>query len=765
MGRIISIDTRIDNGVEVGDWVRGIAGVVEDVRVRMGRDGPIITLTGRDVISAKLDTNYHRAYADYDDTADTDGANELSSLNIGLTLVELIQDLVNIGDQAFGVDIMNEDISSTPQGDDLTPTETFLWGVNLVPQYIDTGDSRLLNVVSSICDNYGMEIWRSYDAPDFRDYGSYLAPRGSGRYGSLRTGRWNYGGGSVDHTFLGPDHATPGEENTVSIVLAENRLNAVSQVVLATDGQGVTSSLLTGGDVGPGAHPSFQHPPENYSLQMSLPLATSLVGANQFSYFDAGKVFQQDPIINAGTGDPTNVPDDSFYAEDVAVMPNGDFVVAFDGTTLKSWAWDKVSNLWGAEADSITVATTPNNVIFNFTGDHVALVSDGTPFITVYPINLTTGVFGAKASDPATLPAGLGHGVAWSHDELHIAVAHTSSPYITVYPWTNGTSTFGAKVADPSDLTGMRAGIWPAFSGPDDAIVVTNDPLIGGTQPPIAGWPWTGSFGTRYADPPKLDNVGDDFTLGGGWCEFRNLSAGPQLIAMQGTTDDRVVAMEFILFNSTSGFEQSSAGGAFEGRDQVTPFLAPWTTYSGDNPEANKSGWFGTDGVVMAYRSNTAAGNVGALVTYYAVSGTRIDTAVPDRSPAPFFGAKAAVPHPDGTAVFICGINDPASADVTLSPYVLNMELPTQYNGGPGKMRWFRENSERFGVEVQLVNDNSISISDIFVCDDPLRTGLTVNAPFVVDAISYRCTARGELTVTVSGLTADVVAAINRNSR
>lgn len=43
--------------------------------------------------------------------------------------------------------------------------------------------------------------------------------------------------------------------------------------------------------------------------------------------------------------------------------------------------------------------------------------------------------FGAKYSNPATLPTGNANGVAFSPSGAAIAVAHTASPFITVYPW------------------------------------------------------------------------------------------------------------------------------------------------------------------------------------------------------------------------------------------------------------------------------------------------------------------------------------------
>lgn len=764
LGRILTIDTQMSDGVTSDIERRAIAGVVEDASGSMGSSGPEITLRGRDVISAKLDTNYYRAYADYD--ASASGSNEASAVNLGYTLGEIIQDLVNVGDVAFGVDIMNEDITASPQGDDLTTTETALWVPPFVPQYVDTGDSRLLQVVTSLADQYGLEVWRSYDPIDWTDYGNFEGPQGSGRYGTLRMGRWNWGGEASCFTVYGVD-ATTGIENAVTIAVKENRTEAAGQVLVTQDGQGATFALLSGGDVGPGAHPAFVFPPEAYGMQVSIPMAGAFIGLSQFQYHSAkeGLVFQRDLEVNPVDNDLLDVPDDSFNAEDAAVMPNGDFVVGLDGTTLKSWAYDKVNERWGDEADSITIAQAGKNVIFNWTGDHVAITSATSPFILVYPINTSTGVFGSKVADPATLPAGIAWGVAFSHADDFIAVAHTTTPYITVYAWNNGTSTFGAKATDPSVLTGLRVGRWPAWTQSDDAIVLTNEPNIGTSDPPIVGWPWSGgAFGTRYSDPPRWDNTGTTRTLAGGWCEFRPIT-GQQVLAVQETHARNIVGLTFLLFNSTSGFEQTSSG-QFSGRDIMVPFLAPWTTYDGSEPPSQKSSWTSDgSGVVHAYRSSTAQGDVGALVTYHHISGTRVQTAIPKRSPDTFGnrGAHSAVVHPDSDQVFVCVV--PTANNIS-SPVKMDFKLPTSWNGGPGRHKWYRENASRRMAAISMVNYDQFNPSDTIAIEDPLRHVVSaVEEHWVVDSVAYHWRPNGELEVTLNCMTTDVIDAINRNSR
>jgi hypothetical protein len=76
-------------------------------------------------------------------------------------------------------------------------------------------------------------------------------------------------------------------------------------------------------------------------------------------------------------------------------------------------------------------------------GSDIAVAHDVSPFISVYP---WSSGFGTKY---ATLPTGLGYGVAFSPDGANIAVAHATSPFISVYPWSSG---FGTKYANPVTL-------------------------------------------------------------------------------------------------------------------------------------------------------------------------------------------------------------------------------------------------------------------------------------------------------------------------
>jgi hypothetical protein len=132
----------------------------------------------------------------------------------------------------------------------------------------------------------------------------------------------------------------------------------------------------------------------------------------------------------------------------------------------------------------------------------IAVAHPTTPFISAYPWS-NIG-FGAKFTNPATLPTGNGNGVAFSPSGNDIAVAHTTSPFITAYPWSG--SGFGTKYTNPATLP-ASTGNGVAFS-PDGANIAVGHSIT----PFITAYPWSGSgFGTKYADPATLPaGIGQD---------------------------------------------------------------------------------------------------------------------------------------------------------------------------------------------------------------------------------------------------------------
>ena len=133
----------------------------------------------------------------------------------------------------------------------------------------------------------------------------------------------------------------------------------------------------------------------------------------------------------------------------------------------------------------------------------IAVAHNSSPFVSVYPFS--SSGFGTKFSDPATLPAGNGFGVAVTQNGDAIAVAHTTSPFISAYPFSaNG---FGTKFSNPATLPASN-GTGVAFSPAGDAIAVG----YGNTSPFASVYSFSSSgFGTKFSDPATLP-LGGGFT-------------------------------------------------------------------------------------------------------------------------------------------------------------------------------------------------------------------------------------------------------------
>jgi hypothetical protein len=133
-------------------------------------------------------------------------------------------------------------------------------------------------------------------------------------------------------------------------------------------------------------------------------------------------------------------------------------------------------------------------VAFSPAGDAVA-VTHSFPGLSAY--SWSGAGFGTKFGDPTTLPSGVAIGVAFSPASDAIAVGHQTSPFITVYPWSG--SGFGTKFTNPATLpTGFGRDV--AFSPTGNAIAVAHQ-----TSPFITAYPWSGAgFGTQFANPATL---------------------------------------------------------------------------------------------------------------------------------------------------------------------------------------------------------------------------------------------------------------------
>jgi hypothetical protein len=162
---------------------------------------------------------------------------------------------------------------------------------------------------------------------------------------------------------------------------------------------------------------------------------------------------------------------------------------------VSAYPWS--SGGFGAKfADPATLPTNQSNgVAFSPGGTALAVAHSTTPFVSAYP--WSSGGFGAKFTNPATLPAGAGYGVAFSPAGTELAVANSTSPYVSAYPWSG--AGFGAKFANPATLpTGQGNDV--AFSPAGTELAVAHS-----TTPYVTAYPWSSAgFGTKFTNPATL---------------------------------------------------------------------------------------------------------------------------------------------------------------------------------------------------------------------------------------------------------------------
>ena len=127
--------------------------------------------------------------------------------------------------------------------------------------------------------------------------------------------------------------------------------------------------------------------------------------------------------------------------------------------------------------------------------EYIGVTHNNSPFVTVYP--WSAAGFGAKFSDPATLPTFHGQGIAFSPNGDALVVGMADVPYIHAYAWS--ALGFGTKFADPSPaLPDYANGI--AFSPAQDVVFIAS-----GTSPRIYAYAWSAAgFGAKFSDPATL---------------------------------------------------------------------------------------------------------------------------------------------------------------------------------------------------------------------------------------------------------------------
>jgi hypothetical protein len=301
---------------------------------------------------------------------------------------------------------------------------------------------------------------------------------------------------------------------------------------------------MTGGATGVAWHPD--------SLNVAFTHATT-------PFIDIGFITSG----SAGTAifddlaDPATLPTGN--ANGCAWSPNGQFLaVAHDTTPFVT-----IYECTGTAGSGLVLTKLTNpaslpagagqGVAFSADGRFMTVAHTTTPFVTIYEINGTTFT---KLTDPSSLPAGNGNGVAFSADGLHMAVAHATTPFITIYSVSGTTFT---KLSNPSTLpdgTGQSV----TFSSDNQFLVIANT-----TTAFLTIYRYVSGVWTKQTDPVSLpdgDSTGVAF------------SPNNRFLTVVHPTSTFLTTYEAYNWLDMDGSGASSTYGGISG-DFVTAFTKP----------------------------------------------------------------------------------------------------------------------------------------------------------------------------------------------
>ena len=136
-----------------------------------------------------------------------------------------------------------------------------------------------------------------------------------------------------------------------------------------------------------------------------------------------------------------------------------------------NWTYYKLAN----------PATLPTGigtgVAFSHNSTYLAVSHQTSPNVTIYKMGASNGTY-YKLADPAILPIGIGWDVAFSHNSTYMTVVHSTSPYVSIYKMGASNGTY-YKIADPATLTtGYGRGVTFSHDSTYMAIAHNTDPYV-----------------------------------------------------------------------------------------------------------------------------------------------------------------------------------------------------------------------------------------------------------------------------------------------
>lgn len=131
---------------------------------------------------------------------------------------------------------------------------------------------------------------------------------------------------------------------------------------------------------------------------------------------------------------------------------------------------------------------------------YLAYSTSNSPFLNVNSWNSDTG-FGAKYSNPSTLPTGFIQDISFSTKADQIIAAINTSANFAAYSWTS--SGFGTKFSNPTTIVAAIGCV--AFSPSSDVVAVGYEAV----SPFVNVYAWSSAgFGTKFSDPASTAAAG-----------------------------------------------------------------------------------------------------------------------------------------------------------------------------------------------------------------------------------------------------------------
>lgn len=174
------------------------------------------------------------------------------------------------------------------------------------------------------------------------------------------------------------------------------------------------------------------------------------------------------------------------HSHNTKFAPNGNYLAHSNSLSpyLYTIQWNNGTNALGVSTAAVGTSDSEGAVSYHPDGAAVAKTSTGSVFVHAFDVDAVTGAITNKATNPVTLPTGIGRDIAFSPDGDYLAVGHGTSPRITVYPWAGA---FGIKIANPSSLPATN--VFGVGWNPDSLVLF--GAIDSGSNPRMVAYEWT----------------------------------------------------------------------------------------------------------------------------------------------------------------------------------------------------------------------------------------------------------------------------------